>query len=700
MKAGKYSVQDLFVNRYVDQVIIPEIQRDYVWQPDQVEGLLGSILSDYEQYSTATVELSCGNPELEQAFSEFVIKRKYASNIGFIYAYHDQQSDGKYFLIDGQQRLTTIFLLLLNLACRDTELQEKFSKNYFHNGIPKIDYRIRESSHDFLYKFVDFLIGGNLITELEKQRWLYSRYSTDATTTSLINNYGFIEDYITERGTDPIKLYTYILELVEFWYFDTNVSEQGEELYIYMNARGEQVQSNENIKAEMLGRLASTAQKNEYGKTWEDWQDFFWIKKGDNPNADAGFNEFLSCIAGLENYLITQDKTPFYTPDDFDRNGGLKVGHIIDILELRTIEKYYSFLEFIHSNTAKFSGKYRYSGWIKNATDLLWSILNDTVKTNWFADFGDANRGREQNRMVYLWSMFYFFAKHTENSEPDIDKVFRVLRLYYVRYHNYDRSVSGIKATVDNLLANGLWQSKANTEESKKHAYLEGLPEDDLLKCECEIWHIEDHKLNLEGRDVGNINISHLIDLNSSVSLDDLILVREKFYEIFPKRRKDRNDPLVQSLLLHFGEYWQRVSPYYYENYKCDDWPKIIRNLPLGPNKIFSAFFSEFLLYKGSLEKFLEKKQKQNITVAKCNSLRDMLLFYNQYLGIEMWRQGSYIVRSQGQECSLKDWRGKDAIFGTSNILYNTKGNLNGGDPQVLFKLLPKDIRTANKKQH
>jgi uncharacterized protein with ParB-like and HNH nuclease domain len=35
MKAGKYSVRELFVNSYIDQIIIPEIQRDYVWGEEQ-----------------------------------------------------------------------------------------------------------------------------------------------------------------------------------------------------------------------------------------------------------------------------------------------------------------------------------------------------------------------------------------------------------------------------------------------------------------------------------------------------------------------------------------------------------------------------------------------------------------------------------------------------------------------------------------
>src|SRR5690606_3913703 len=93
---------------------------------------------------------------------------------------------------------------------------------------------------------------------------------------------------------DLEAFYEYIEDFVEFWYFDTNISEQGEELYIYMNARGEQMQANENIKADLLSKLDTTEEKNKYGKLWEDWQDYFWVNRGDNENADKGFNTFLS----------------------------------------------------------------------------------------------------------------------------------------------------------------------------------------------------------------------------------------------------------------------------------------------------------------------------------------------------------------------------------------------------------------------
>ena len=118
MKAGKYSLKELFNNRYVNQIVIPEIQRDYVWGKNQVEGLLNSIHEDFENFKKGIDinQLPQLEVEIQKAFKEIYNKQKYACNIGFIYAYNDPEYSGKYFLIDGQQRLTTIYLILLVLA--------------------------------------------------------------------------------------------------------------------------------------------------------------------------------------------------------------------------------------------------------------------------------------------------------------------------------------------------------------------------------------------------------------------------------------------------------------------------------------------------------------------------------------------------------------------------------------------------------
>jgi uncharacterized protein with ParB-like and HNH nuclease domain len=116
MKAGKYSVRELFVNSYIDQIIIPEIQRDYVWGEEQIIGLLESVLEDYNKYKNGEVPLESNDLEIKALFKDFYKKQKYSSNIGFLYAYNDPEYVGKYFLIDGQQRITTVYLLLLALS--------------------------------------------------------------------------------------------------------------------------------------------------------------------------------------------------------------------------------------------------------------------------------------------------------------------------------------------------------------------------------------------------------------------------------------------------------------------------------------------------------------------------------------------------------------------------------------------------------
>jgi hypothetical protein len=116
----------------------------------------------------------------------------------------------------------------------------------------------------------------------------------------LLRNFEAVKSKIEQSNIEKEPFFSYLLDYVEFWYFDTNISEQGEELYNFMNARGEQVQLNENIKADLLGKLnisdawtRTVFQREEYqkdytdtigdfknywGPKWEDWQDYFWTK--------------------------------------------------------------------------------------------------------------------------------------------------------------------------------------------------------------------------------------------------------------------------------------------------------------------------------------------------------------------------------------------------------------------------------------
>ncbi|MDO9554642.1 DUF262 domain-containing protein [Rhodonellum sp.] len=718
MRTGKYCFRDLFVNRYIDQIVIPEIQRDYVWQKEQVNGLIHSLLEDFTKYQNSTIDLGdIHDPQLKADFEEFYKKRNYSSNIGFIYAYCDEELPGRYFLIDGQQRITTVFLMLLTLANRNESLKEKFKGSYLIERSQKLDFRVRDNAQDFFRHFCLHLLEKNF--PVKEQAWFFDFYNNDETIKNLEANHRLLDETLNTQSIDEQGFYKYLEEFTEFWYFDTNVSEQGEELYIYMNARGEQMQGNENIKAELLSELPNQESKNYYGKIWEEWQDFFWINRKGNQNADPGFNEFLACISGLENY-IKGDTSNFYSKEEFDKLKEIRAVQVVNPLSIGIIEKYFNVLKFLEDTKSQFCSLYNYSSWVDKCLNEFWEILNSKGGTNWYANYEDDNRATERNRMVFLWSILFYFRKRlkkipTESQGIDfIIENFRFLRMVFLRYKNYNRSVKSIKDTVNFILEDSIGvldptdnslpleienlnltesaDSKIrNSEEIGKNKILNQHPGSIQVQREHEelIWEIEDHPYNLEGKDVGGTNISHLIDFEIFPDLNELRQIKNTFHELFPKDSKVHLN--VQNALLFYGEYWHQEKPKYYKNLKFDNWRRIIRGNGYSDQSFgkstFIRFFNEFIISNKEIEDFIKQKTDEaNLT--NPSSLGEKILWYSIRLKTKMWGEGNFIVISSGSPCSLPNWTGMDENFPDEHIFYNTKGNLKGGAPKKLSEML------------
>ena len=711
MKAGKYSFKELFNNRYVDQIIIPEIQRDYVWGKNQVESLLNSILENFENFKKGidTNQFPQVEVEIQKAFEEFYKKQKFACNIGFIYAYNDPEYSGKYFLIDGQQRLTSIYLILLVLASEKQDFRDKFEKIYRHSNLPIIDYRVREASHYFLKEVVEHYKNKGI--EITDQSWFYNDYKNDKTISSIISNIQIIKSFLNEKELINDDFIDYVQNYVEFWYFDTNISEQGEELYIYMNARGELIQENENLKADLLGKLtvpndspkSLSELKNDWGKKWEEWQQFFWKNRNGNPNADKGFNEFINCIAGLENYLGNQQIV--YAKEDFDHGDRGKKNQVAysDILSqfdesgLEVISAYMEGLNYFfdEENIKKFIINYNFekeniqefinNSWIIKCLSEILSIFN-TTSTNWFASYKDERRGLEHSRMVFVWSLLHYMNTIDKNSKSNTE-IFRVLRLYYIRFKNYNRSIQSIKSDVENVNLNGPWGGGID-EEKKKNSWYNKIKKPDQVKLfESLIWEIEDHPLNLDGRDVKAINCSHLINFDNDPDLDKVRKVKNKFYNLFPVKNDGTVDEinwkLLINVLIFYGNFWERKSPWYYQNFYFANWKKIIRNIDTK-STVFKDFFEDFK--EKSLEEIYKEKVVISDTDFNTTDFSVQLKWYAVMLKEKLWSQGYYIVYEH------YNYPENDSFFKNTRQILNTKGNFNGGNPQILSKLIPSNL--------
>jgi len=343
MNTGKYKLKEFLTNHNLDQIIIPEIQRDYVWQTENVERFLQSIFDnskrqkDLSQGITEEV-LNSLAPEMREIILRAQQEKQNFCNVGFIYAYSDPEMPDRYVLIDGQQRMTTLFLILLALSIKEKKA-DNFKRTYFKDNILKLDYKVREDAHEFLLNFVQYILDGNNVADISNKYWNFTEYQNDITIQSLISNYQVISDFI---GKNDFPL-DYVENFIEFWYFNTKESKQGEELYLYMNSRGETVSPNESIKANLLKGL-SNQEKHEWGTEWEQWQNLFWKHKQTNSNADRGLEEFLKWIKFIEITKSNKERTNLKLVETIRKTKESKKINL-EGLSLQKIKNYFIALE-------------------------------------------------------------------------------------------------------------------------------------------------------------------------------------------------------------------------------------------------------------------------------------------------------------------------------------------------------------------
>jgi hypothetical protein len=455
MKHGKYTVKELLANSNLEQILIPEIQRDYVWGKENVRALLKSIEDDakIESKKTAGIDeklLNSLTPEQKEIIQRSLEENKTFSNIGFIYAYVDGELIDRYFLIDGQQRITTIYLLLLAVSIKDGK-QLFFRKTYFNHDLPKVDYKVREAAHEFLKEFITFLLEGGKVKDVIDQCWYFDVYENDKTIQSILRNYKVIEEFVLQSKIDL----DYTENNIELWYFNTTESEQGEDLYIYMNSRGEAVQSNENIKAQLLEGLPEK-QKHDWGTEWETWQNFFWQKKGDkNRNADKGFNEFLKWVKIIEFVKSGKSKNR-KEQADFIRE--LKIAEKIstEYLTLDLVKQNYEALLRLESETGY---KYLKREWL--AADIV------------FIDY------------IKLLPVLMYVSKHGNASLEEINRYaryfFNIVKDEVISKNSPEYTAHAISLTNDFLLG-GHTDVADMIKLSNKDAYKIILPSEEIFK--------------------------------------------------------------------------------------------------------------------------------------------------------------------------------------------------------------------------
>lgn len=302
-----YTLAKLFSGNY--KIIIPDLQRDYCWGDETHSAEKKELVSDFV------------NNLIEQFNDK---ERKEAMILGVIYGYEAPSNHIQ--LCDGQQRITTLFLLLgmlnkkTNNAFRTRLISDfEYKKD---DKEPYLRYSIRESSLYFISDIVcHFFIKEendkeyiNKVEDIRKASWFFNEYNLDPTINSMINAIQKIENILSNKEEKwCLEFGEFLTSQLTFMYYDMENRKNGEETFVVINTTGEPLSNNQNLKPQICNN------DDEY-KKWEEIETWFWNKHlNDNDTADAGFNEFLRWVTMLNSEKETLKeilKTGVYTFQD------------------------------------------------------------------------------------------------------------------------------------------------------------------------------------------------------------------------------------------------------------------------------------------------------------------------------------------------------------------------------------------------
>jgi hypothetical protein len=229
--------------------------------------------------------------------------------------------------LDGQQRLTTLWLLHWYIALKAEKLKEESEK------LKNFSYETRISSREFCKKLceADFtqFIDGNIVDFITQQTWFYSSWKQDPTIQAMLSMLGGTTN--EEEAKDNIEAVFKGGDFNEYWtrltskeapivFYYQPLKDFGlsDDLYIKMNARGKQLTPFENFKADLIGYIERQAKEKEEWKRLLDiyrgipilldteWLDIFWKNKSENYQIDEIYYAFLNRF--FWNYYVGYSK--------------------------------------------------------------------------------------------------------------------------------------------------------------------------------------------------------------------------------------------------------------------------------------------------------------------------------------------------------------------------------------------------------
>lgn len=299
IRTDKIYIKDVFELWYR----IPEYQRPYVWSKDEVIDLLDDI--SYAAINT---------PSNDYFLGSFVFQHKKAGE-GQAFVEND--------LLDGQQRITTIFILFA--VIRDIETNEKRKKNCQNYIFQQEDkdtntperirllYKIRPEVEAFIDEYIK---PENSIIENWEEIKRKASDEKDVSIKNMANAIVSIRTYF-EENENIDTFFPYLLQYVLMIYVYSEQLEDAFRLFTILNDRGIKLRNSDILKAQNLQNVPD-GERTKYGGKWEELE----------SELGEDFDRFLSFIRTIvvkekaRLNLLQEFEDKIYNPQEKDKSTG------------------------------------------------------------------------------------------------------------------------------------------------------------------------------------------------------------------------------------------------------------------------------------------------------------------------------------------------------------------------------------------
>lgn len=465
------------------KIVIPIIQRDYAQ---------GRKDSETER--------------VRNRFLDSLYKAIIERPITLDFVYGDIDIKGVMTPLDGQQRLTTLFLLHWYVAKKENVLEDEY--DFLNN----FSYETRYSARDFCSYLICFnpTLTQKLSEEIEDQAWFPLDWKKDSTINAML----VMLDAIDKKFKDVPDMWNKLKEnKISFYFLPIKDMGLTDELYIKMNSRGKPLTQFEHFKAELeheLRNIDENIAKRIISKIDIDWTDMLWQYRGNDNVIDDEFLRYFRFICDIICYQdggTTQGKrlNEFDLIKDYFSNENDKVIENID-----TLEKYFDCWCDVYKESKpkefldKFISLEHETGKIKLENKI--DIFEDCLRN--YADiYGNGNRTFPLNRIILLYAVIVYI-----NNKEDIteDQFRRRIRVVHNLVRNSEDEISdseqrssgnrmpAILRQVNSIILNGIinkdeeinFNAYQLEEEIKKIEWTQEYPQ----KTEM-LFEIEDHDL-------------------------------------------------------------------------------------------------------------------------------------------------------------------------------------------------------------